>query len=74
MISCKGELRNGTNYAKLAYLLPIFGNSGLQKRMALVARDKIYLPAEDRLAIVSRIWDKGCKIRTSKMPEHEGKT
>ncbi len=34
MISCKGELRNGTKYAELAYLLPISGNSGLQKRMA----------------------------------------
>ena len=30
MISCEGELRNGTKYAELAYLLPISGNSGVQ--------------------------------------------
>jgi hypothetical protein len=35
MISCKGKLRDGTKYAKLAYLMPISGNSGVQKRMAL---------------------------------------
>ena len=34
MISCEGELRNGTKYAELAYLLLISGNSGVQKRMA----------------------------------------
>ncbi len=34
MLSCKGELRNGTKYAELAYLLPISGNSGVQKHMA----------------------------------------
>jgi hypothetical protein len=34
MISCKGMLRNGEKYAKLAYLLPISGNSGVQKHMA----------------------------------------
>ena len=34
MISCKGELRNGTIYAKLPYLLPISGKSGVQKRMS----------------------------------------
>ena len=33
MISCKGELRNGTKYAELAYLLPISRNSGVQKQM-----------------------------------------
>jgi hypothetical protein len=32
MISCKGELRNGTKYTELAYLLPISGNSGVLKR------------------------------------------
>ena len=34
MISWEGELWNGKKYAKLAYLLPISGNSGVQKRMA----------------------------------------
>jgi hypothetical protein len=34
MIFCEGELRNGTKYAKLAYLLLISGNYGIQKRMA----------------------------------------
>ena len=34
MISCEGELRNGTKYAELAYLLPFSGNSGVQKCMA----------------------------------------
>jgi hypothetical protein len=34
MISCKGELRNGKKYTKLAFLLPISGNFGLQKRIA----------------------------------------
>ncbi len=34
MISCEGELRNGTKNTKLAYLLPISGNSGVQKHMA----------------------------------------
>ncbi len=34
MIFCEGEVRNGTKYAKLAYLLLISGNSGVQKRMA----------------------------------------
>ena len=32
MIPCKGELRNGKKYAELEYLLPISGNSGVQKR------------------------------------------
>ena len=41
MISCKGMLRNGEKYAKLAYLLPISGNSGVQKRMALLLSDKV---------------------------------
>ena len=41
MISCKGELRNGTKYAELAYLLPISENSGIQKRMALLLLDKV---------------------------------
>ena len=41
MISCEGELRNGTKYAKLAYLLPISGNSGVQKCMALLLLDKV---------------------------------
>ena len=35
MIFCDGELRNGTKYAELAYLLPISGNSGKQNRMVL---------------------------------------
>ena len=34
MISSEGEFRNGKKYAKLAYLLSISGNSGIQKRMA----------------------------------------
>ncbi len=34
MIFCKGELRNGTTYAKQAYLLLISRNSGVHKRMA----------------------------------------
>jgi hypothetical protein len=34
MISCEGELRNGKKYAELAYILPVSGNSGVQKRMA----------------------------------------
>ena len=34
MISHEGEFRNGKKYAELAYLLPISGNSGVQKRMA----------------------------------------
>ena len=33
MIFCEGELRNGTKYAELVYLLPISGNSGIQKCM-----------------------------------------
>ena len=41
MISCEGELRNGTKYAKLAYLLPISGNSGVQKHTALLLSDKV---------------------------------
>ena len=41
MIFCKGELRNGTKYAKLAYLFPISGNSGVQKCMALLLLDKV---------------------------------
>ena len=40
----------------------------------LVAHDEIYLPAEDRQEIVSCVRDKGCEIRTSKMPEREGNT
>ena len=42
MISCEGELRNGTNYAKLANLLLISKNSGIQKRMALLLSDKVH--------------------------------
>ena len=38
----------------------------------LVARDKIYLPAKERQEIAPRVRDKGCEIRTSKMPEREG--
>ncbi len=38
MISCKGELRNGTKYTEMAYLLPISGNSGVQKLMASKGR------------------------------------
>ncbi len=34
MISCKGKLRNGKKHAKLAYLLLISGNSGIQQHMA----------------------------------------
>jgi hypothetical protein len=43
MISCEGKLRNGTMYAKLAYLLPISGNSGVQKRMAF-GEEKLVVP------------------------------
>jgi hypothetical protein len=35
MISYKGELRNGTTYAEMAYLLLISGNSGVQKAYGL---------------------------------------
>jgi len=35
MISSEGEFRNGKKYAELVYLLPISGNSGVQKRMEL---------------------------------------
>ena len=42
MISCKGKLRNGTKYAKLAYFLPISGNYGVQKHMALLLSDKVH--------------------------------
>ena len=41
MISCKGKLRYGTKYAKLAYLLPISVNFGIQKHMALLLSDKV---------------------------------
>ena len=41
MISCEGELRNGTKYTKLAYLLLISGNSGVQKCMILLLSDKV---------------------------------
>ena len=41
MISCEGELRNGTKYAELAYLFLISGNSGVQKCMALLLSDKV---------------------------------
>ena len=34
MISCEGKLKNGSKYDKLAYLLTISGNSGVQQRMA----------------------------------------
>ena len=37
MISSEGEFRNGKKYAELAYLLPISGNSGIQKWMASTA-------------------------------------
>jgi hypothetical protein len=43
MISCEGELRNGTKYAKLAYLLLISGNSGVQQRMAF-GEEKLVAP------------------------------
>ena len=42
MISCKGELRNGTKYAKLANLLLISGSSGVQKHAALLLSDKVH--------------------------------
>jgi hypothetical protein len=42
MIFCKGKFRNGTKYAGLAYLLQISGNSGVQKRMALLLSDKVH--------------------------------
>ena len=38
-VSYEGEFRNGKKYAKLVYLLPISGNSGVQKRMALAEGD-----------------------------------
>ena len=41
MISCEGELRNGTKYAKLVYLLTISGISGVQKQMAILLLDKV---------------------------------
>ena len=46
MISCEGKLRNGTKYAALVYLLPISGNSGVQKRMARRGRHRLvtYIP------------------------------
>jgi len=36
MTSSEGEFRNGKKNAELAYLLPISGNSGVQKRMAFL--------------------------------------
>ena len=39
MFSCKGEMRNGKKYTKVAYLLPISGNSGIQKRMTPTANN-----------------------------------
>ncbi len=41
MISCEGELRNGTKYAKLAYLFLISGNSGVQKCMAFEPKSTV---------------------------------
>ena len=43
MIFCKDELRNGKKYAKLAYLLLISGNSGIQKHMACRAAGAVAL-------------------------------
>ena len=41
MISSKGEFRNGIKNAKLACLLPISMNSGVQKWMALLLSKKL---------------------------------
>jgi hypothetical protein len=40
----------------------------------LVAQDRIYLPAEERQEIVSRVRDKGSESIMSRMPEQEGET
>jgi hypothetical protein len=36
MIFPEGEFRNEKKYAELVYVLPISGNSGVQKQMALM--------------------------------------
>ena len=48
MISYEGEFRNGKKYAELAYLLPISGNSGVQKRMALTTPSMKSRPMQTR--------------------------
>ena len=55
MISCEGELRNGTKYAKLAYLLPISGNLGVQKRtIQLTSIDYPQIPSTAIATAVAR--------------------
>ena len=55
MIPCKGELRNGKKYAELEYLLPISGNSGVQKRASKASSFNYIVWLEGSLYVISAV-------------------